>query len=81
MQLAATSLPITGTKEAPRKIGKGEIGFAAGLASSATASGGKFDRKLDGEKPAKNPGKHRKVKMHYYSVLQFLYLFWIRTIR
>ena len=75
MQLAATSLPITGTKEAPRKIGKGEIGFAAGLASSATASGGKFDRKLDGEKPAKNPGKHRKVKTHYYSVLQFVYLF------
>ena len=60
VQLAATSLPITGTKEAPRKIGKGEIGFAAGLASSATASGGKFDRKLDGEKSAKNPGKHRK---------------------
>lgn len=69
MQLAATSLPITGTKEAPRKIEKGEIGFAAGLASTATASGGKFDRKLDGEKPAKNPGKHRKVL--YNLVLRF----------
>eukprot|EP00250_Pteridium_aquilinum_P033836 c6447_g1_i1 orf=133-1173(+) len=60
VQLAATSLPITGTKDIPRKIGKGEIGFAAGLASTATASGGKFDRKLDGEKQAKHNGKHRK---------------------
>lgn len=60
VQLAATSLPITGTKEPPRKINKGEIGFAAGLASTATASGGKFDRKLDGEKQAKHNGKYRK---------------------
>lgn len=30
------------------------------MASSATASGGKFDEKLPGEKPPKNPGKHRK---------------------
>ena len=81
MQLAATSLPITGTKEAPRKIGKGEIGFAAGLASSATASGGKFDRKLDGEKPAKNPGKHRKVKMPLLLSLAISMPFWLRTIR
>ena len=81
VQLAATSLPITGTKEAPRKIGKGEIGFAAGLASSATASGGKFDRKLDGEKPAKNPGKHRKVKMPLLLSLAISMPFWLRTIR
>lgn len=60
VQLAATSLPITGTKEASRKIDKGEIGFAAGLASTATASGGKFDRKLDGEKRTKHTGKYRK---------------------
>ncbi|KAH7422610.1 hypothetical protein KP509_12G016900 [Ceratopteris richardii] len=60
IQLAATSLPITGTKETPRRINKKEIGFAAGLASSSTASGGKFDRKLEGEKQAKHVGKHRK---------------------
>uniref|UniRef100_A0A0A9EV26 Ribosome biogenesis regulatory protein n=1 Tax=Arundo donax TaxID=35708 RepID=A0A0A9EV26_ARUDO len=30
------------------------------MASSATASGGKFDEKLPGEKPPKHPGKHRK---------------------
>jgi regulator of ribosome biosynthesis len=28
---------------------------------SATASGGKFDEKLPGEKLTKHPGKHRKV--------------------
>lgn len=30
------------------------------MASSATASGGKFDEKLPGEKPPKKHGKHRK---------------------
>ncbi|CAN6204796.1 unnamed protein product [Urochloa humidicola] len=30
------------------------------MALSATASGGKFDEKLSGEKPAKHPGKYRK---------------------
>lgn len=60
VQLAAMSLPITGTKEPPRKLNKDEIGFAAGLASTATASGGKFDRKLAGEKQTKHTGKFRK---------------------
>ncbi|KAI5058043.1 hypothetical protein GOP47_0026213 [Adiantum capillus-veneris] len=60
LQLSATSLPITGTKELPKKISKGEIGFAAGLAGTSTASGGKFDRKRDGEKQAKHNGKFRK---------------------
>ncbi|KAH1108854.1 hypothetical protein J1N35_012622 [Gossypium stocksii] len=31
-----------------------------GMAATSTASGGKFDRKLAGEKPAKKQGKHRK---------------------
>ncbi|MCO5562714.1 hypothetical protein L7F22_016345 [Adiantum nelumboides] len=60
LQLSATSLPITGTKEPPKKLNKGEIGFAAGLAGTSTASGGKFDRKLDGEKRAQHNGKYRK---------------------
>eukprot|EP01018_Ginkgo_biloba_P005938 Gb_41748 [translate_table: standard] len=60
VQLAATALPITGTKETPKKVSKDELGHAAGLASSATASIGKFDKKLPGEKTPKHPGKHRK---------------------
>ncbi|MCO5613346.1 hypothetical protein L7F22_067622 [Adiantum nelumboides] len=60
LQLSATSLPITGTKEPPKKLNKGEIGFAAGLAGTSTASGGKLDRKLDGEKRAQHNGKYRK---------------------
>lgn len=61
MQLAATALPITGTQAAPKKIGKHELGDVAGIAATSTASGGKFDRKLPGEKAPKNQGKHRKV--------------------
>eukprot|EP00252_Welwitschia_mirabilis_P016758 TRINITY_DN3712_c0_g1_i1.p1 TRINITY_DN3712_c0_g1~~TRINITY_DN3712_c0_g1_i1.p1 ORF type:complete len:323 (-),score=98.27 TRINITY_DN3712_c0_g1_i1:326-1294(-) len=60
IQLAAKSLPITGTKVAAKKVGKDELGTAAGFASTATASIGKFDEKLPGEKPPKHPGKHRK---------------------
>ncbi|XP_002524474.2 ribosome biogenesis regulatory protein homolog [Ricinus communis] len=60
IQLAATALPITGTKAAPKKVSKDELGSVAGLAATATASGGKFDKKLPGEKPAKMQGKHRK---------------------
>lgn len=60
VQLAATSLPITGTKDTPMKVGKHELGYAAGFASSATASIGKFDKKLPGEKVPKHTGKHRK---------------------
>ncbi|XP_031474144.1 ribosome biogenesis regulatory protein homolog [Nymphaea colorata] len=60
VQLAARALPITGTKEPPKKFTKQELESTAGLAGIATASGGKFDKKLPGEKPAKHSGKHRK---------------------
>ncbi|KAL6622360.1 hypothetical protein ACP70R_032239 [Stipagrostis hirtigluma subsp. patula] len=61
IQLAATALPITGTKaDVPKKSRKEDLEGVAGMASSATASGGKFDEKLPGEKPPKHPGKHRK---------------------
>ncbi|KAG8487813.1 hypothetical protein CXB51_018264 [Gossypium anomalum] len=60
VQLAATSLPITGTQAPPKKVTKDELGNVAGMAATSTASGGKFDRKLPGEKPAKKQGKHRK---------------------
>nr|CAB3447906.1 unnamed protein product [Digitaria exilis] len=59
--LAAKALPITGTKaDLPKKSRKEDLESVAGMASSATASGGKFDEKLPGEKPPKHPGKHRK---------------------
>ncbi|XP_021275444.1 ribosome biogenesis regulatory protein homolog [Herrania umbratica] len=60
VQLAATALPITGTQAPTKKVTKDELGNAAGMAATSTASGGKFDRKLPGEKPAKKQGKHRK---------------------
>ncbi|XP_068648840.1 ribosome biogenesis regulatory protein homolog [Aristolochia californica] len=60
VQLAATALPITGTQQAPKKAGKVELENVAGMAATSTASGGKFDKKLPGEKPAKHSGKHRK---------------------
>jgi regulator of ribosome biosynthesis len=60
VQLAATALPITGTQALPKKMTKYELGNVAGLAATATASGGKFDKKLPGEKPAKHKGKYRK---------------------
>ncbi|XP_042465413.1 ribosome biogenesis regulatory protein homolog [Zingiber officinale] len=61
IQLAATALPITGTRtDVPRKSSKEELENVAGMAATATASGGKFDRKLSGEKPLKHAGKHRK---------------------
>lgn len=60
IQLAATSLPITGTQTAPRKVSKTELGNVAGMAATATASGGKFDKKLPGEKAPKHEKKHRK---------------------
>ncbi|XP_022144805.1 ribosome biogenesis regulatory protein homolog [Momordica charantia] len=60
VQLAATALPITGTQVAPKKMTKDELGNVAGMAATATASGGKFDRKLRGEKPPKHKGKYRK---------------------
>ncbi|CAK9182149.1 unnamed protein product [Ilex paraguariensis] len=60
VQLAATSLPITGTQAAPRKVSKDELQNVAGMAATATASGGKFDKKLPGEKPPKHEKKYRK---------------------
>ncbi|VVB02562.1 unnamed protein product [Arabis nemorensis] len=60
VQLAATALPISGTKAQPKKIGKEALGDVAGLAATSTASGGKFDKKLPGEKPQKKQGKHNK---------------------
>ncbi|XP_078433204.1 ribosome biogenesis regulatory protein (RRS1) family protein [Wolffia australiana] len=61
IQLSATSLPITGTqKDLPKKASKKEIENVAGMAASSTASIGKFDKKLPGEKPPKHPGKYRK---------------------
>lgn len=62
--MAATALPITGTQAAPKKVTKHELGNVAGIAATATASGGKFDKKLQGEKPAQHKGKYRKV-VHY----------------
>ena len=54
-------MPITGTQAAPKKISKDELGNVAGMAATATASGGKFDKKFAGEKPAKHDKKYRKV--------------------
>ncbi|XP_057416990.1 ribosome biogenesis regulatory protein homolog [Lotus japonicus] len=60
VQLAATALPITGTQAAPKKVTKDELGNVAGIAATSTASGGKFDKKLAGEKPPQHKGKYRK---------------------
>ncbi|KAK8919090.1 hypothetical protein KSP39_PZI022127 [Platanthera zijinensis] len=61
VQLAAASLPITGTQsELPKKTSKKVLENVAGMASTATASGGKFDKKVPGEQPPKHAGKHRK---------------------
>lgn len=61
VQLAATSLPITGSQgNTAKKASKHELENVAGMAATATASGGKFDKKLPGEKPAKHTGKYRK---------------------
>nr|GEV64036.1 ribosome biogenesis regulatory protein homolog [Tanacetum cinerariifolium] len=60
VQLAATALPITGTQTAPRKVSKDELQNVAGMAATSTASGGKFNKKLAGEKPPKHDKKYRK---------------------
>ncbi|GMH17862.1 hypothetical protein Nepgr_019703 [Nepenthes gracilis] len=60
VQLAATALPISGTRVAPKKFSKTELEEVAGTAATSTASGGKFDKKLPGEKPQRMKGKHRK---------------------
>ncbi|CAI9100162.1 OLC1v1037102C1 [Oldenlandia corymbosa var. corymbosa] len=70
IQLAATRLPITGSEAAPSKIGKDALQDVAGMAATATASGGKFDKKLPGEKPPKHDKKYRKVINHSLVVLE-----------
>ncbi|GAB4832874.1 hypothetical protein Ancab_006891 [Ancistrocladus abbreviatus] len=60
VQIAATALPITGSQAVPKKLSKTELEEVAGTAAISTASGGKFDKKLPGEKPQKMKGKHRK---------------------
>ncbi|KAI8540539.1 hypothetical protein RHMOL_Rhmol09G0271000 [Rhododendron molle] len=60
IQLAATALPITGTQVAPRKASKNELENVAGMAATSTAGGGKFDKKLAGEKSPKHEGKYLK---------------------
>lgn len=72
VQLAATALPITGTQAAPKKITKDELGNVAGIAATSTASGGKFDKKLAGEKPPQHKGKYRKVVQCAATEISFL---------
>ncbi|KAI3891113.1 hypothetical protein MKW98_007418 [Papaver atlanticum] len=60
VQLSATSLPIPGTQSVQKKVGKHELESVAGMAATSTANGGKFDKKLPGEKPPKHPGKFQK---------------------
>ncbi|XP_057805372.1 ribosome biogenesis regulatory protein homolog [Salvia miltiorrhiza] len=60
IQLAATALPITGTQSQPKRVSKDVLQNVAGMAATATASGGKFDKKLPGEKPPKHEKKYRK---------------------
>lgn len=72
-------MPITGTQAAPKKITKDELGNVAGMAATSTASGGKFDKKLAGEKPPKHQGKYRKVNqisllICSYAMVYFLFL-------
>ncbi|GLU12389.1 hypothetical protein SLE2022_290740 [Rubroshorea leprosula] len=54
VKLAATALPIMGTQAPSKKFTKEELGSVAGIVATSTASGGKFDNKLPGEKPAKS---------------------------
>ena len=62
-QLAATSASVGRSASLPGagKVKKGDVAGVAALAVGATASAGKFDRRLDGEKAPKKVGKHRKV--------------------
>ncbi|KAI3891116.1 hypothetical protein MKW98_007421 [Papaver atlanticum] len=60
VRLSATSLPITRTQSVQKKVGKHELESVAGMAATSPASGGKFDKKLPGEKPPKHPGKFQK---------------------
>ena len=72
LQLAATSLAITGSKQSAERVSKHDLGHAAGLASTATASIGKFDKKLAGEKAPKNSGKRRKVLKSIFRYIAYM---------
>ncbi|XP_042014541.1 ribosome biogenesis regulatory protein homolog [Salvia splendens] len=48
IQLAATALPMTGTQSQPKRVSKDVLQNVTGMAATATASGGKFDKKLPG---------------------------------
>jgi regulator of ribosome biosynthesis len=78
--LAATSLPITGTQAVQKKVTKDELGNVAGIASTATASGGKFDKKLPGEKPPKHKGKFRKVCTIHLQKLVYLNIIHVEAV-
>ncbi|VFQ91437.1 unnamed protein product [Cuscuta campestris] len=49
-----------GTQTAPRKVSKAELGNVAGMAATATGSGGKFDKNFPGEKAPEHEKKHCK---------------------
>ncbi|TYG86380.1 hypothetical protein ES288_A13G129800v1 [Gossypium darwinii] len=53
VKLATMALLIIGTQARPKKVTKDELGNVARMATTFTASGGKFDRKLPREKSAK----------------------------
>lgn len=73
VQLAATALPISGARPAPKKLSKTELEEVAGAAATSTASIGKFDKKLPGEKPLNNKGKHRKVCISRLLSVKFVF--------
>ncbi|KAA3471635.1 ribosome biogenesis regulatory protein-like protein [Gossypium australe] len=60
LKQAAKLGALPSLKAPPKKVTKDELGNVAGMAATSTASGGKFDRKLPGEKPAKKQAKHRR---------------------
>ncbi|KAK6152365.1 hypothetical protein DH2020_015000 [Rehmannia glutinosa] len=62
IQLAATSLPITGTQTMPKKVSKDELQNVAEW-QQLQQPAGKFDKKLPGENPQSMKKKYRKVSL------------------
>ncbi|KAF5781458.1 putative ribosomal biogenesis regulatory protein [Helianthus annuus] len=60
VQLDAPTLAITGTQTASRKASKDDLQNIEGMAATSTASGGKFEKKLAGEKPPRHEKKYMK---------------------
>lgn len=58
LTVSSASLPLSGRP--PPRPSKVAVSHVSALAAGSTASLGKFDRKLEGEKRAKSVGKHRK---------------------